>query len=181
DVAYPEYRDKINLGNIVRFYVTHPARTAQLLQRGARELLVARVDYLGSYGEESGQPPRQLEHRVPLVSAVVQAFAPLGLFVLLPLWSYLGWLGVRAIRRAGRPGAYETGLAVLFLVVSAGLQFGVAALSEGHEGTKHQTLTLYCTLLAAVLAVLLIRGGPVPRTAPATGSGAPEKINARSH
>ena len=167
DPAYPEYRDKITLDNITRFYATHPVRTLQLLNRAARDLLTARVYYLGSYGSSPGRVPGQLEYRVPVVSALVGAFAPLGLFVLLPLWALLCWLGVRAARRGG----YELCVVILFLLTSAALQFGVAALSEGHEGTKHQTVALYCTLLAGVLALatlLLGRGqGRMPdQTAP---------------
>lgn len=155
DHAYAEYRDQVELSNITRFYLTHPVRTLQLLHRAATEMLVARVDYLGSYDRASGQPPRTLEYRVPIVSAVVAPLAPLGLFLVVPLWILLGRLAVRALR-SGAAGAYEFGLATLFLLSAAVLLFGIAALAEGHEGTKHQTVTLYCTLLAGVLAATTV-------------------------
>jgi hypothetical protein len=147
DPAYGDYRDKITMGNVARFYATHPARTLQILQKGARDTLTGRVSYLGSYGV--GGEPGRLEYRVPVFSSLLLALAPLGLFLLVPLWGAIGWLGVRAIRRRG---VYEVGLVVLFLLAASVTQFFVSALAEGHEGVKHQVLTLYCLLLAAVLA-----------------------------
>ncbi|GAA4533088.1 glycan biosynthesis hexose transferase WsfD [Amycolatopsis samaneae] len=150
DPSYGRYRDRISRRNVAHFYLTHPLRTVEILHRSAQEVLTARVPNLGSFGEGSGQAPLAKEYRVPVLSGVTGFLAPLGLFFLLPLWLVILWLGVRAFRR--RSGRREIGVVTLMLLLFACGQFLASGLGEGIEGVKHQQLTLFPTLLAAVFA-----------------------------
>lgn len=170
DPAYPRYEALISRRNVAHYYLTHPVRTAQILQQAGTDLLTARPDYLASFGERSGLPPRTKEYRVPVISGLTGWLAPLGLFVLIPWWLLLGGAGLRAVRgrsargrvargRSTRGGVSrhpELGLVVCFLVLTAVTQFGTAALGEGIEGVKHQTIALFCTVLASVLGALML-------------------------
>ncbi|WP_020657285.1 hypothetical protein [Amycolatopsis benzoatilytica] len=150
DPLYPQYRDKISRRNVVHYYATHPGRTAEILQQGGIDALTARPANLGSFGELSGQPRLSKEYRVPVFSGLAALAAPLGLFVLVPVWLLIGWAGVRAFRRKRR----EYGLVTFLLVFFAAGQLGLSALGEGIEGVKHQLLTLFPTVLAVVFAIL---------------------------
>jgi len=150
DPLYPQYKDKISRRNVAHYYATHPGRTAEILQQGGIDALTARPANLGSFGEQSGQPRLSKEYRVPVFSGLAALAAPLGLFVLVPVWLLVGWAGVRAFRRKRR----EYGLVTFLLVFFAIGQLGLSALGEGIEGVKHQLLTLFPTVLAVVFAVL---------------------------
>jgi hypothetical protein len=158
DADYNTYRDKISRRNVVAYYASHPARTLQILQQGAVDTLTARPARLGSFAESEGLEPMAKEYRVPVFSGLTALVAPLGLFVLVPFWLLIGWAGVRAFRRRAR----EYGIVVFFLLLFAVGQFGLSALGEGVEGVKHQLLTLFPTVLAAVFAALSLFPRPRP-------------------
>ncbi|MEV7554969.1 hypothetical protein AB0N89_35595 [Amycolatopsis sp. NPDC089917] len=152
DPEYGRYRDKISRRNVAQYYLEHPVRVVEMLHRSAQETLTARVPNLGSFGEQAGQPPLAKEYRVPVLSGITGWIAPLGLFALLPIWLFIGWAGLRAVRN--RTGRRDVGVVVLmFLLFSMG-QFLVSGLAEGIENVKHQQLTIFPTLLAAAFAAL---------------------------
>ncbi|WP_033288502.1 hypothetical protein [Amycolatopsis jejuensis] len=165
DPLYPQYRDKISRRNVVQYYASHPARTAEILQQGGIDALTARPENLGSFGELSGQPRLAKEYRVPVFSGLAALAAPLGLFVLIPIWVLIALAGVRAFRHRRR----EYGIVAFLLVFFAVGQLGLSALGEGVEGVKHQLLTLFPTVLAIVFAILSL----LPRE-----ETTPEKIEA---
>ena len=166
DPEYLRYRDRITRRNVLRYYRSHPGRTVQILHKAAKDMLTARSSYVGSFDERSGQPPKAQEHRVPVLSGVTGRLAPAGLYLVLPLWLLICWQALRATRHHGR----ELGLVCLFLVTAAVGQFLLAALGEGIEGTKHQLVALFCTLLAAVFAGLSLL---TRRAAPRGGGDLP--------
>ena len=157
DPQYPQYRDQISRRNVVHYFGTHPDRTLQILDRAAGDLLTARPDYLASFTRESGYPPLTLEYRVPVLSGATAFIAPLGLWALLPIWLLVAVAGVRAWRP--RIGRRQLGIVILFLLGIAVGQYGLAALGDGIENVKHQSIALFCTLLGVVLAA----AGLLPR------------------
>jgi hypothetical protein len=150
DPTYQQYGALFNRDNIAKYYLSHPGRTTQILQQSATELLLTRPDYLGSFAEDAGLPTDTKEYRVAVISGLLRAVAPLGLFFLVPLWLVAGWAGVRAMRNDRR----EFGIVVLFLLSIALGQFALAALGEGIEGVKHQIIAAFCTVLAGLMAVI---------------------------
>ncbi|MEV6828802.1 hypothetical protein [Amycolatopsis sp. NPDC051102] len=158
DADYGTYQDRISRRNVVQYYLGHPARTLQILQRGAVDTLTARPARLGSFSATSGLPPMAKEYRVPVFSGLSALAAPLGLFVLVPVWLLVAWAGIRAFRRRAR----EYGVGVFFLLLFAVGQFGLSALGEGVEGVKHQLLTLFPTCLAFAFAALSLLPRPAP-------------------
>ena len=167
DPAWPQYADRISRHTVLSFYEHHPVRTLQILNAGARDLLTARPENIGSFPEGSGAPAEAQEFRVPVLSGVARLLAPLGLFALVPIWLLVAAAGVASWRRA-RPVA----VVVLFLVLAAVDQHAVAALGEGIEGVKHQVIALFCTFLGAMLGVvaLLARRGAAHPGAPSPAS-----------
>lgn len=160
DPLFPQYRDRLTTGNVARYYLTHPVRTTQILNRAATDLLTTREDYQGSFAEDAGFPPRAKEYRVPVFSGLMSLVAPLGLFFLLPIWVLTGWAGIRSWRRGRR----EIGLVVLFVLSLSLPQFVLGALGEGIENVKHQVIAGFCTAFAGVLAVIgLFPRQPVER------------------
>ena len=143
DPLYPSYRDKMSRANVVAFFAGHPGRTLAVLNRAAGDLLTARPDYLGSFDASAGLPPHAQEYRVPVVSSLTGLLAPLKLFALVPLWLLVAW----RIRRT------TLGVVLGFLLAVALSQFVTAALGDGIEGIKHQSVALFATLLALVLTI----------------------------
>jgi hypothetical protein len=147
DPLWGEYQHLVTRRVVAEYYLTHPLRTVGVLQDGARDLLTARPDNIGSYPPDAGEPAGAQEHRVPVLSGLTRLVAPLGLFALVPIW-LLTAAGAATAWRRFRPLAVVTG----FVVVAGVGQFAVGALGEGIEGVKHQVPALFCTLLAAALA-----------------------------
>ncbi|OZM73226.1 hypothetical protein CFN78_10185 [Amycolatopsis antarctica] len=178
DPEYPRYRDQISRRNVVEYLAEHPARTVQILDRAATDLLTARPEYLASFPREAGYPPLTLEYRVPVLSGATAFIAPLGLWVLLPIWVLTACAAVRAWRP--RVGRRQVGVVILFVLAIAGGQYLLGGLGDGIENVKHQSIALFCTLFGVVLAAgsLLLRprppepeGEPAPpdaRTVPET-------------
>jgi hypothetical protein len=160
DPLYAEHRHLVSSGNVARYYLTHPGRTLQILHAAASDHLEARPDNLGSYPESAGHEPLAQEHRVPVLSGLTALLAPLGAFVLWPLWALLGWRTWVALRGPHR----DLGVVLLFTLLLAVGQYGLAGLAEGIEGVKHQVIGLFATLLCSALAAvaLLPRDEPVP-------------------
>jgi hypothetical protein len=153
DPEYARYRHLITRSNVAKYYFSHPWRTVQILQKAAQDQLTARAPNLGSYALDSGEPPQAQEFRVPVLSGLTRLVAPLGLFFLVPLWSFTLWGGL-SLRRLRR----DVSVVVLLLLGTAISQFVLAALLEGVEGVKHQTIGLFCGLLAALIqAPVLLR------------------------
>ncbi|MEU5264892.1 hypothetical protein [Amycolatopsis sp. NPDC021455] len=144
DPRYPQYRTQMTRGNVIAFFASHPARTLEVLNRAATDQLTARPDYLGSFEQDAGFPPHAQEYRVPVVSWLTGLIAPLGLFALVPIWLIVA---VRAWFH--RRTALGVVLALLFAVSVT--QFGTAALGDGIEGIKHQSVALFSILIALVL------------------------------
>ncbi|WP_326945605.1 hypothetical protein OG439_39560 [Amycolatopsis sp. NBC_01307] len=152
DPLYPAYRDRMDRANVIAYFASHPGRTLGVLNRAATDQLTARPDYLGSFDESAGFAPHAQEHRVPVVSWLTRLIAPLGLFALVPLWLLVA-------ARAWRQRRAALGVVLAFLLVVSVTQFGMAALGDGIEGVKHQSVALFTLLLALVLAVPGRRAG----------------------
>jgi hypothetical protein len=144
DPLYPRYRGQMSRRNVVTYFATHPGRTLEVLDRAATDQLTARPDYLGSFDQEAGFPPHAQEHRVPVVSFLTGLIAPLGLWVLVPIWLFV--LVSAWFRRRD-----ALGVVLAFLLAVSVTQFGTAALGDGIEGVKHQSVALFTLLLALVL------------------------------
>ncbi|UOX87010.1 hypothetical protein MUY14_35555 [Amycolatopsis sp. FBCC-B4732] len=146
DPLYPRYRELMSRPNVLGYFASHPGRTLEVLNRAATDQLTARPDYLGSFDQDAGFAPHAQEHRVPVVSWLTGLLAPLGLFALAPIWLFVL---VRAWLRRRSP----LGVVLAFLLAVSLTQFGTAALGDGIEGVKHQSVALFTLLLAVVLAV----------------------------
>ncbi|MGW5715488.1 glycan biosynthesis hexose transferase WsfD [Amycolatopsis sp. NPDC003865] len=147
DPRYPSYRDKMTRENVLGYFASHPGRTLEVLDRAATDQLTARPGYLGSFDQEAGFAPHAQEYRVPVVSWLTGLLSPLGLFALGPIWLFVlvrAWL-----QRRG-----PVGVVLAFLLAVSLTQFGTAALGDGIEGVKHQSVALFTLLLALVLAAL---------------------------
>ncbi|WP_442785280.1 glycan biosynthesis hexose transferase WsfD [Amycolatopsis sp. H20-H5] len=153
DPLYLRYRTQITRGNVISYFANHPGRTLGVLDRAAGDLLTARPDYLGSFDQSAGFAPRAQEYRVPVLSSVTKLLAPLGLFALAPLWLLIGWRAWRSRREA-------LGVLLAFLLAVGAGQFVLAALGDGLENIKHQSVALYCTLLALALAGVVWNAKP---------------------
>lgn len=158
DPLYPQYVDKIDRNNVINFYLKHPGRTIEILQRGATDQLAARPVLTGSFEEDSGEPPYAREYRIPVFSGIGRLVSPLGLYFLVPLWSFILWAGFRVWR-----SRRELAVVILLLAGTAISQFLLAALAEGvGEGIKHQLISLFSVLLAGVFAVVSWSGNVPP-------------------
>ncbi|WP_290058176.1 glycan biosynthesis hexose transferase WsfD [Amycolatopsis solani] len=146
DPLYPRYRELMSRPNVLAYFATHPGRTLEVLNRAATDQLTARPDYLGSFDQEAGFAPHAQEHRVPVVSWLTGLLAPLGLFALVPIWLFV-------LVRAWFRRQSAMGVVPAFLLAVSLTQFGTAALGDGIEGVKHQSVALFALLLAVVLAV----------------------------
>ncbi|MEV7093165.1 hypothetical protein AB0M80_09965 [Amycolatopsis sp. NPDC051045] len=144
DPRYPQYRDRMSRRNVVTYFAAHPGRTLEVLHRAATDQLTARPDYLGSFDQDAGFPPHAQEHRVPVVSWLTGLIAPLGLFALAPIWLFV-------LVSAWRQRRTAVGIALAFLFAVSVTQFGTAALGDGIEGIKHQSVALFTILVALVL------------------------------
>lgn len=166
DPLYPTYRDKMTRENVLGYFASHPGRTLEVLDRAATDQLTARPDYLGSFDQEAGFAPHAQEHRVPVVSWLTRLISPLGLLALLPIWLFVL---VRAwIQRRG-----PLGVVLAFLLTVSLTQFGTAALGDGIEGVKHQSVALFTILLALVLAALPQSRSSEPRWGRNSSVGGP--------
>jgi hypothetical protein len=159
DPLYPRYASRLTDANLARYYLTHPVRTMEIGQFAANYALALRVNYLGSYSPAAGHPPGALEHRVPVLDAVVDAIpGGVGLFWLLPLWAAmaaLAWCSLRTSRQS-MPGQRDAARAVLLLVGCSVAAFIPAAFFAGVETTRHMLGMNLATALACVLSSLLV-------------------------
>ncbi|HEY3482904.1 MAG TPA: hypothetical protein VGL02_28815 [Streptomyces sp.] len=146
DPLYARYRDRLTRGNVIAYFASHPGRTLEVLDRAATDQLTARPDYLGSFDREAGFAPHAQEHRVPVVSWLTGLISPPGLFVLVPIWLFV-------LVRAWTQRRGPLGVVLGFLLTVSLTQFGAAALGDGIEGVKHQSVALFTILLAVVLAI----------------------------
>jgi hypothetical protein len=146
DPLYRQYRDRMDRGCVIGYFASHPGRTLGVLNRAATDQLTARPDYLGSFDRSAGFAPHAQEYRVPVVSSLTGLIAPLGLFALVPLW-------LLVLARAWWQRRTALGVVLAFLLVVSVSQFGLAALGDGIEGVKHQSVALFTLLVALVLAV----------------------------
>lgn len=159
DPLYPRYQHLINRNNVIKFYLRHPWRTVEILHRNATDQLTGRPAITGSFEADSGRPPHAQEFRVPVFSGIARLVSPLGLFFLIPLWSFILWAGIR-VWRARR----EISVVILLLLGIAVSQFLLASLAEGGgvEGIKHQVISLFSLLLATVFAIVSWSGNVPP-------------------
>jgi hypothetical protein len=146
DPLYAQYRGQMSRRNVVTYFATHPGRTLEVLNRAATDQLTARPGYLGSFDRSAGFAPHAQEYRVPVVSWLTGLIAPLGLFVLVPIWLFV-------LVRAWFLRREPLGVVLAFLLAVSLTQFGTAALGDGIEGIKHQSVALFTILLAVVLAI----------------------------
>lgn len=162
DPLYVQYAHRITFTTIAEYYATHPGRVVEIAHRGARDMLSARSDYLGSYPADAGHRPRATEHRFDLLSRSVSLLSPGGLFLLVPTWILLGWLAVRAVRAPADSWRRTVGTAQLFLLACTLCQFAVAVYAEGIENTKHLIIALFSLLLGYLLAIAYRTTGRPP-------------------
>lgn len=146
DPLYPQYRHLMSRRNVIGYFATHPGRTLEVLNRAATDQLTARPDYLGSFDQSAGFAPHAQEYRVPVVSWLTGLISPLGLFALVPIWLFV-------LVRAWLQRRNALGVVLAFLFAVSVSQFGTAALGDGIEGTKHQSVALFAILVAVVLAI----------------------------
>ena len=121
-----------------------------MLNRAATDQLTARPDYLGSFDQAAGFAPHAQEYRVPVVSWLTGLIAPLGLFALVPIWLFV-------LVRAWLQRRDPLGVVLAFLLAVSLTQFGTAALGDGIEGIKHQSVALFALLLVALPVCVLPR------------------------
>ncbi|WP_018683414.1 hypothetical protein [Actinokineospora enzanensis] len=173
DPDYPKYRDKISNHNILRYYSTHPLRTWQILDVGASNMLAARVPNLGNFPMEAGQGWEEKEYRVPVLSGPTALVAPLGFYVVIPLWLLIAYLGIRALRGRDRG---DLGILILMLLGVAMSELVLASLAEGVEGVKHQNPALFATLLGLMFGIIsLLPRASIPEEDPATSADQQEQ------
>lgn len=158
DPLYPEYADRITRDNLADYLLDHPYVALRMITGGADDYLAYRVDYLGSYGEFSAEPPGSQECRLCLLPTVSRAFAWSGFAGVAAYWLACLVAAVFLIRRSS-PGTLRRGFALvtLTLIGVAVIQYLTAVLGEGNEITKH----LSVGLLAATLAPVWLLAGTV--------------------
>ncbi len=165
DPLWGAYQAQVSRETVLQYYKGHPVRALEIVHAGAKDMLTARPENIGSYAEGSDAPAMAQEFRVPLFSGITRALAPLGLFALLPLWGVVATAVITSWRRF-RPLAVVTG----FVLCAAAAQLAIAALGEGIEGVKHQVIALFCTMLSAVLAATLFAARRTSHDAPQGGN-----------
>jgi ABC-type amino acid transport system permease subunit len=118
------------------------------------------VDYLGSYGESSGEPPGAQECRLCLLQTVSRGFAWSGFAGVAAYWLAC-LVGAGLLIRRSAPGTIRRGFAVVavMLIGVTLVQYLTAVLGEGNEITKH----LSVALLAATLAPVWLAAGAFTR------------------
>ena len=151
DPAFAGAADGITYGAIGRFLLTHPYHALKVGDRAAKEYLLARPDYLGSYQAGDG-PARAQECRLCLASALTAKFQGLGILLWGPVTLVLISAAIHTMRmrRRGSTG-HALAAASLLLTSICVTQFVTAGYGEGIETTKHMAVAL----LAGFLAVLL--------------------------
>jgi hypothetical protein len=165
DPRYAEHADRVTRKNLAGYLVHHPDAALRLITSGADGYLAYRVDYLGSYGEFSGQPPGSQECRLCLLQTVSHAFVWSGFAGVATYWLAC-LIGAGLLIQRSAPGTLRRGFAVVavMLIGVTIVQYLTAVLGDGVELTKH----LAVALLAASLA-------PVWLAAGAFTSGTPDR------
>jgi hypothetical protein len=132
--------------------------------------LAYRVDYLGSYGEFSGQPPGSQGCRLCLLQTMSHAFVWSGFAGVATYWLACLTGAGRLIRRSV-PGTLRRGFAIVAVVLIGVtiVQYLTAVLGDVVEITKH----LAVALLAAPLAPVWLAAGAFTSGRPDRNDDAP--------
>ncbi|MBO3752770.1 hypothetical protein J5X84_42540 [Streptosporangiaceae bacterium NEAU-GS5] len=153
---YDAFKDRVTMGTIARFYLTHPGQTFRAVGWGLRAVADLDLDYLGSYPPDAGMPPRAKEHRIRVYGTVWNVFRLLPI-LLIVLWAWVFWVGVTVVRRRRPPAETAVGrLAVIvpFMIVT---QFAAVLLGEGRiEATRHLTHVSFLTACCIPILVMAL-------------------------
>jgi hypothetical protein len=91
----PEFRkaffDQVGIGNVLKFYLTHPTRFLRLMRRSAKVAFVVRYTYLGNFDRWAGLPPKSQSHAFRLWSTLKGRLVPNS------LWFIIGFFGFNAV------------------------------------------------------------------------------------
>jgi hypothetical protein len=138
---------------LIRFYVDHPGRSADLIARGTRKAAQIRPDSLGNRARLQGHRPREVVCEQCIYSAPSQLLQPLAP-VLLPAL-YIGALVLGLWPHRKQEGSRSPRWTLIFLGVGGSSQFAAAVLGEGdYELAKHLYLFNVMTALLVVFGVL---------------------------
>lgn len=151
DPLFSEHADLLTRESLGRYLLANPAATFRMVVGGADEYLAYRVDYLGSYGEFSGEPPGSQECRLCLLPTVSRALAWTGFPGVAAYW-LLCLVAAGVLIRSSAPGTIRRGFALVTvtLIGVAVVQYLTAVLGEGNETTKHLSVALLAATLAPV-------------------------------
>jgi hypothetical protein len=155
----PELRqaffDHMNYGKILGFFAMHPDRLWSLLNRCAPLALWLRPRHLANLEKSAGRGPTAQSERFDWWSRIHQSVYPASMRGLLLFFGVNGAVAAALYRR--RRGLKDRLYLELFgaLIVMAGLQFLMVALSEGTiDVIKH--MFLFSLLFDLVLAMALV-------------------------
>jgi hypothetical protein len=158
-----EFLEHISFGKLLAFYLRHPGRLWNLLDREASSTLRRRPS-LGNYEKSSGRPPRTETTSFAAVGRALEAISPrsalslIAFFMIVTAGACVVWLRTESARVRL---ACELIVALAAIGVS---QFVLVSITEGEIDTvKHMFLTrlTFDVLLIAILAVAAstMRGG----------------------
>jgi hypothetical protein len=170
DPLFARYAGRLTESTIAGFLLAHPGRVLSIGQLAATFALDFRVTYLGNYAPGAGHPPGALEHRVEVVSWLVERIpAGSGLWWLIPLWAAMAAIAIGALRTGRRSARRDGALppdgsaswrrdgAVLVLCMTgcAIAAFIPAAYFDGISTTRHMVGMNLSTALAVPVSVAL--------------------------
>jgi hypothetical protein len=164
DPQFAAYPHVFTRDNLAHYFVAHPESALRVGAGGASFYLAFRVDYLGTYGVDSGRPSGGQECRFCLLPTVSHALAGTGIAGLLGYW-LLCLVGAGFLARRSAPNTRRRGFALvsITLVGVAIIQYVTAVFGDGNEVTKHLVVALFAASLAPLwlLAGALCRR-PIP-------------------
>ncbi len=164
-LGLPDFRaqffDRVGFGSVLRFYLTHPARLMNRLQRAGLRAFQIRPPGLGNFEQVSGRRALEQSRHFDAWSTLRSYLGARGLAILVLL---LGGnlLAAFVTRRSGGPNRLF-GEAVAVLVVMVGLEFGVCTFADSladlprHLFVFHAMIDLLLIADAGWIASVLAR------------------------
>ncbi|MEU0663741.1 hypothetical protein [Streptomyces lavendulocolor] len=154
DPAWPKHARSITPTNIQSFLLRHPGAALDLASRSAQQLLTFRPAQIGTYPRGNDAPPRSIDCRWCVVSAVGQIFAPRALSTLLlylMVCTLIASALVRSARRFSRCWAFSA--AACFMSGFTVVGFIIGALGDPLESPKAMVAP---ALSACFVGVMLV-------------------------
>ena len=150
---------RLDYSTLVRFYLTHPGRTASILARTARAAMVIRPPAFGDLPESAAKRPRARSQRFSTWSHARAKAAAAGPYLLALIFGGAFGLALHSVRH-GDPGSVLGGKIVILLVALGVVDFGVCALLNSHvEIERH--LYVFDAITDTLLAIGLAKGWTV--------------------